>query len=272
MKKVSVFLAMVSIALSVNLWADAKGEKAITSFLARSIAEDAAHMPTKKITLGAVRFVSSGVVDQNWQAYLVGFDVVVVGEDKKKTVFKTNRQLYYSNGVEVRDELNIPQAQGIEQKISPKPSNELYDDKHYVAGNKNAAHKLILFTDPLCPACRKAVPMILNKVQSNPDGYALYIYHYPLERLHPESPAICEAMIALKASGVKDVESKVYKETITSANDLKKLFGGYSTGSNTKKELASDIKWAEKLAVGGTPTLFYDGEIDPFGKKLFSKK
>lgn len=254
--------------LSVLLSASDKNEAAITQYLKQGIAKESARQ-LKEASLNSIRFLNSKKIDDTWTGYFVALKVDVMESGSIETLPLTS--ILFTDGKRVIEEIQTPLAQEIKQDLVPKINPSMYGLDHHVAGNINAKHKIVVFSDPICPGCRKAIPQILNRVRNNPAEFSLYFYHYPLERIHPEAVNIVKGMIALQGMGKKDVIDRVYKEEIQNIDDLKGLYGNFKITKKDIQHYKNDLEVTEKLAVGGTPTLYYDGVADPRGKKFFNK-
>ncbi|NPA28167.1 MAG: DsbA family protein, partial [Epsilonproteobacteria bacterium] len=160
--------------------------------------------------------------------------------------------------------------------IRPELGSEYYDDAHLIAGNKNAEHKIVVFSDPQCPFCQQYVPKIYEDVKKNPDKFALYYYHMPLTRIHPVSDTLTRAMEHLQKQGKIDDAMKMYNLKIdVREKDEKKILAEIKKQFNIdikpedinkeeiKKAIKNDIYKANKAMITGTPTVYIDGKFDP---------
>lgn len=120
-------------------------------------------------------------------------------------------------------------------------------DNTLVLGNPDAAHKVIVFSDPDCPYCQKLHKEI-HQVINERNDIAFYIKLYPLP-MH------------------KDSRRKV--ESILCDNSLQLLEDAYAKKNipdPTCKNAPVDanINLAKKLGITGTPALiFSDGSVVP---------
>jgi thiol:disulfide interchange protein DsbC len=67
-------------------------------------------------------------------------------------------------------------------------------DDALVLGSKKAKYKVLVFTDPQCPWCKKLHPVLKEVVRKDPD-IAFYIKLYPITSLHPDAPRISRSII-----------------------------------------------------------------------------
>lgn len=264
MKKIAA-LMLIGISLYAN-----PNHDAITGFLKRSVAAEAIKYPGKKVNIKDIRFLNSKKIDKDWTGYFVTAKIDVTENGEQETV--RYQSIFFTNGSLVTDQMSTPLAKDIQSDLVPKAVPAMYDEAHWIAGNKGAKNKIVLFSDPQCPGCRHWVPKIIEKVKANPNKFVLYFYHYPLTQIHPESAEIVQGMIALHRMGKDDIVERVYREEVNSAVDLEKMFGGYKVTKKDIEHYKNDLEWVEKLAVPGTPGLYVNGELDLGGKKFFSKK
>ncbi|WP_309498714.1 DsbA family protein [Sulfurovum sp.] len=159
--------------------------------------------------------------------------------------------------------------------IKPTVPQSYYNDGHLLFGNKDAAHKILIFSDPQCPFCQEVVPAIFKASQENPAEIAVYYYHLPLLRIHPVSDILTRVMHVAQHEGKADVVEKIYslkidpKETdMTKVLAAVKSHTGYSVtaeqleSQEVKDAMIADEEAAGKLMVSGTPTVYIDGEWD----------
>lgn len=117
-----------------------------------------------------------------------------------------------------------------------------------VIGDPGASKKLILFTDPQCPFCKKLHPELKKAVDADPD-VVFFIKMLPLVTLHPDSPRIARAVLC---DGSVEL--------------LEDSFAGKKIPDPTCESDAVDrsIKLARELGIGSTPTLILpDGRVAP---------
>jgi len=164
--------------------------------------------------------------------------------------------------------------------LKPKVPIDAYDDAHFIAGSKNAPHKILLFTDPFCPYCRAKITEIMNVVRNNPRTYGLYYYHFPLVRIHPASDVTTRAMHVLQKRGDINNMLKLYHLPIeaseTNVDKILKAIKDVTGVTITKADIYSpevreamrvDMAMKRRLQVTGTPTIFLDGAWDRLRKE-----
>ncbi len=212
---------------------------------------------------------------KGWSVYFVNMNLTYRGQkiNAPETVF-------YKDGFLTG---NLFDLKGTNYRaiIKPDVDDSYYDKSHLLYdGNKNSAHKIVLFSDPMCPFCREIVPGLLKAAREHPDKIALYYYHLPLKRLHPVSVALARIMRMVQEDGKIDLLDKFYtlkidykeKNMTKIANAVKKDIGYDVDMKRLKsKELDNEIKHDEdvatKLMVAGTPTIYIDGKLDTTREK-----
>jgi protein-disulfide isomerase len=113
----------------------------------------------------------------------------------------------------------------------------------------------------------------------NPKSVALYYYHMPLD-MHPTAKTLSIASMIAKEQGIKNIDYKVYEANFGNMidayreTDSQKVLDLFNKEFNTnitmaqindkkyEDKLQHDIKMADKAFVNGTPTMFFDGEVD----------
>ena len=218
-----------------------------------------------------------------WKGYIIEIEAYL--KDRPKQEIK-QRMVWYSNGVMITKEMtNMDTGEDMARYVKPKFQPKYYTQENLIYGNANARHKIVIFSDPLCPFCRGYVPGALKDLKKDPKKFAVYYYHFPLDRIHPASPHIVKMATAAEMQGVKDVMLKIYNIKInpreTDVNKILKVFnktvGTHLTvvDINTPavlKQVNHDLDVANELMVGGTPTVYLDGKIDKSKKGYLKVK
>jgi len=215
-----------------------------------------------------------------WYGYIFDLKLTAMG----KSVHQ--RDILFSDGEVVTSELiDINSNVSFKNILYPTLGVEYYNTEHLIAGDKNASHKLVLFSDPLCPICLDEVADLIKSVKQNPRILSLYYYPMPLD-MHPTAKTMVKAAMLLQMRGYKDVDYKLYKINQDNFNTSKPIYDQYEEKDNKKaleyfntifntnlklsdldsqvlkEKVQADLDMAEKAFVQGTPTLFVDGEFD----------
>ena len=231
-----------------------------------------------QVTVTDVDFIGKEAIDdlKGWEVYFVNIHANV---KKSPTVFDkvtVPETLFVKDGFMAPTLINMETGEDYKKIMKPELKANMYDEKHLIAGNKNAKHKMVVFSDPQCPFCKTIIPEVYAAVKANPDEFALYYYHFPLVRIHPVSDIIARAMLVVKKSGDNDkiidmYGFKVNPREVNATKVLGNLNKEYKLNITEKqinteeisKEIVFDKEMATKAMVSGTPTIYLDGKWDP---------
>ncbi len=211
---------------------------------------------------------------KGWNAYIVQLDGEAKVGDKKQPI--SQRSIYFAgDGIVTAELYDLKTGDKLNNVISPDFQAQFYDDAHLLSGNKDAAHKVVIFSDPLCPFCRTFAPTAMDFMKQYPKTFAVYYYHFPLRSLHPAAVALVKAAVVAEKQGKKDVVSGLYKVEIDGReSNTQKILDAFNKALNTNIQLADineayvnkhlehDMAVAQEHMVNGTPTVFFDGKKD----------
>lgn len=272
MKSLTLKLLMTITLLSTSLIANKTIDENILKYEKRKIGSI---LKRQNIELNDVSIILKKNLQQDgWYGYVFNLTFTVKG----KTL--SQKDTLFTNGDLITPELiNAKTKRSFKDLMFPKLSDKYFSKKHLIAGNPNAKHTLVLFSDPLCPICLDEVPFIIKNIMENPKNIALYYYHMPLD-MHPTAKTLSKASMIARDMGIKDVDYKVY------TTNFSNFYDGYKERDNQKalnhfnevfktnitmdqindatlnKRLKHDMDLSDEAFVSGTPTLFLDGEID----------
>ena len=261
--------------------------KLLMSTIAATVALNANTQPDTKTLL---KYVKKAVV-KNPQVKVNGVTVVESKTHKDLpgwTILLTTMDLEYQkkeihapetmfikDGMVTGHLVNLKTGNDYRDNIKPTVPASYYDDAHLLFGNKDATHKVLIFSDPQCPFCQEVVPAIFNAAKENPTKIAVYYYHLPLLRIHPVSDILTRVMHVAQHEGKMDVVEKIYSLKIPAQEtDMTKILAavkshtGYSVSAEkvnakaVKEALKADETAAGRMMVSGTPTIYIDGEWD----------
>ena len=221
---------------------------------------------------------------KGWDSLIVSIDATVKAKPTNRNV--KQRMIWFTNGTIITKELtNMKSGESLADGVSPKFKDSYYKKENLIYGNANAKHKVVIFSDPLCPFCRGFVPEAIKYMKKEPNKFAIYYFHFPLERLHPAAIELSQAAVAAELKGVKNVVLKLYKvEVNAKERNVHKILAAFNKelGTNIKpsdlkstavqNHIKSDAKVAEEVMVGGTPTMFFDGKLDKTKRKYMRIK
>jgi thiol:disulfide interchange protein DsbC len=214
---------------------------------------------------------------KGWSGYIVQVEAYLKNNPKKQI---RQRMIWFSNGTVITKELvDMESGRNLTDFVKPKFQNKFYTKANLIYGSEKSRHKVVIFSDPLCPFCKGYVPGALKEMKKDPAKYAVYYYHMPLERIHPASVHIVKMAAAAQLKGVKDVMLKMYNIKVNPREkDVKKILAAFNKAVGTQlsekdindikvlREVNHDFDVANALMVAGTPTVYLDGKIDE--KKL----
>ncbi len=260
-------LLMSTIAATVTLSANAQpDEKALLKYIKRNIVKN------PQVTVNGITVLESKTDERlpGWTILLTNMQL----EFQKKEI-NAPETMFIKDGMITGNLVDMKTGNDYRNEIKPSVPESYYDDAHLVFGNKDAKHKVLIFSDPQCPFCQEIVPDIFKASQENPSTLAVYYYHLPLLRIHPVSDVLTRVMHVAQHEGKMDVLEKIYslkidpKETnMTKILAAVKSHAGYSVTAaqvNDKaviEALKKDVDDAGKMMVGGTPTIYIDGKWD----------
>lgn len=218
---------------------------------------------------------------KGWTGYIVEVEAYLKTDPKRQI---KQRMIWFSNGKIITKELaDMDSGRSLVDQVRPKFQNKFYTKENLIYGNENAKHKVVLFSDPLCPFCKGYVPGAIKDMKEDPKKFAIYYYHMPLERIHPASVHIVKMARAAELQGVKDVTLKMYNIKINPREkDVKKILEAFNKAVGTKltekdindikvlRHVNHDFDVANELMVQGTPTVYLDGKVDD-SKKGYKK-
>ncbi len=269
-------LSIASVLLSSTLLASVEVDKKVIAFEKQRLTQN------QGITLKNVAITTKEALGiKGWYGYVINIQADVKG----RGLISVNDMVFTDGNALTMELINMKTGRSYKELLVPKVTDIYYKNDHLIAGNKNAKNKVVVFSDPLCPACQQSLPSIIDKVNTNPEDIALYYYHFPLLTLHPAADTLSKAMVVAKQKGIKNIEDKIY------VADFSKYFDSRETNANVilngfnkvyktnitlseinkahvKNEIASDIKMGEDVMVQGTPTIFVNG-INDSSRNLF---
>lgn len=271
----SLMLKLLAITLLLNSYLYAQSsEKLVESFLQKNFSNNPS---IKSISVKVTNTVE--IKEQSpWKAYFVKLDAVLKKEDREVV----QQMLWFSDGKVVTKELyDLSSGQDMKDLVSLPFKDEYYSKSNLIYGNEDAKHKVVIFSDPLCPFCRSFVPTALNYMKKEPEKFAVYYYHFPLPSLHPAAVELVRAATALELKGAKDVVLNLYKVKVDAKEkSIEKILKAFNevmnsnikesdiVGMDVAQHLRKDLETANNLMVQGTPTMFFNGKLDKTKNKF----
>ncbi len=266
-----------TILISASVFAATNSE--VESFLSKTISKNPAVTSLKVKVLERTPIKTM----KGWDAFVVSLDAKVKQGNAERPI--KQRIIYFANDRVITSELtDLKTGKSLKDSVAPKFKASYYRKSNLIYGNENAEHKVAIFSDPLCPFCRGYVPKALEYMKKYPDTFAVYYYHFPLERLHPASPTLVRAAVAAELQGRKNVMLDLYKvpTSITRETDEKKILDAFNKAVNTNLKVSdlhtpmvdaqidADRDVIDTMMIGGTPTVYFDGVKDS-GKQRYKQ-
>jgi len=217
------------------------------------------------------------VIEKKKHKDLPGWDILLTTMDLKyqKKDIKAPEMIFLKDGMATGHLVNLKTGKDYRNEIKPTVPVSMYNDAHLLFGNKDAKHKVLIFSDPQCPFCQELVPEIFKAARENPTKLAVYYYHLPLLRIHPVSDVLTRVMHVAQHEGKADMVEKIYslkidpRETnVTKILSAVKKHANYVVtpaqidAKKVKAAIKADADAAGKMMVSGTPTIYLDGQWD----------
>lgn len=212
---------------------------------------------------------------KGWDVYFVNIHAEIKQSPTVTDKVDVPETIFIKDGMAANTLIDIKTGKDYHKLLKPDLKPEIYNDKHLFAGNKDAKHKIVVFSDPQCPFCQEKVPEIYQAVKEHPETFAMYYYHLPLLKIHPVSDIIVRAMLIEQERKNFDKVIDMYTLDIdpsetnltTVVEKLNKQFSLNLTekeidSESIAKELEFDKDMATKSMVTGTPTVYVDGKWD----------
>lgn len=161
------------------------------------------------------------------------------------------------------------------------PQRELPVDPGWpVWGAPGARTVIVEYSDLQCPACRRAAFKVKPRLQEFRRDLRIHFVHYPLDKsCNPKlkgtrHPLACFAALAALCAAERGDFWSFHDELFRGQKKLgrkfvlglagergwdREAFLGCMMSEKTKRRLRRDIESAERLEIGGTPTIFLNG-------------
>jgi len=211
---------------------------------------------------------------KGWQAYFVAIEADVKQGTENRHI-NQNGTYFISGDMLATELVNVKTGERYNDTLAPDFPTQFYTKNNLISGSANAKYKVAIFSDPLCPFCRRYVPEALSYMEKYPAVFGVYYFHYPLPTLHPAAVTLTKAAIAAEQANMDNVVLRLYTVDVNAnEKDEGKILDAFNKTFKTKLSLAdirrpsvikqfeSDQKAAQNAMVAGTPTVFFDGKKD----------
>ena len=272
MKLLMLKLLMMISLLGTSVFASTKTDELILKYEKKRVSSV---LKRQKIKLDKISIaLKKDLKYKGWYGYAFNLSFKVKGKAINRKDF-----IFTDGTLIAPDLINLKTKRSFKDIMYPELTSKYYDKSFLIAGNKTAKHKIVVFSDPLCPNCTDLMPELIKVVKANPKILSLYYIHMPLN-MHPTAKTLVKASILAHKKGMKDIDYKVYTAEFENDFDayeeknhekVLKIFNKKFKTNFTmkqindpkiKQKLQNDLKMADEAFVNGTPTVFFDGVID----------
>jgi len=172
------------------------------------------------------------------------WEIAVQSGERKGLLYLDSSKKYFIQGaiVDLKTKANLTQERVSE--LTKVDTATIPLDDALVMGDKEAKHKIIVFTDPDCPYCAK-LHQEIKKVVAKRQDIAFFIKMYPLP-MHKGAYEKAKAIVCEKSMALLD--DAFAKKTLPEAK------------CNTTA-VDDNLKLAEKLGIRGTPAIITSNGI-----------
>ena len=263
MSKLLMSTLIATVTLSANAQPD---NKLLVKYVKKAVVKN------PQVKVKGVTVIESKTHEKlpGWNILLTTMNLEYQGKD-----IHAPETMFVKDGLITGHLVDLKTGNDYRNNIKPTVPDSYYNEAHLLFGNKDAKHKVLIFSDPQCPFCQEVVPEIFKAAKENPTKIAVYYYHLPLLRIHPVSDVLTRVMHVAQHEGKTDVVEKLYslkinpRETnMTKILSAVQSHAGYSVSATkvdakeTKEAIKADELSAGKMMVSGTPTIYIDGEWD----------
>jgi predicted DsbA family dithiol-disulfide isomerase len=192
---------------------------------------------------------------------------------KGKIVPFSEPNIFFTDGCNFTNTLSSLDGEDWASLFEPKIEQKHYSQNHLISGTISSKHKIVVFSDPLCPYCKMNVPPMLDYVKQYPQTFAVYYYHLPLDSIHPAAVELTRLMYMAQVQGKFDAISKAYNSDVSARErDVNKIVEAFNKATGLQfttqyaenplavKSVNHDRDVASELDVRGTPTIYLDGK------------
>jgi thiol:disulfide interchange protein DsbC len=172
------------------------------------------------------------------------WEIAVQSGERKGLLYLDSSKKYFIQGaiVDLKTKANMTQDRMSE--LTKVDAATIPLDNSLVMGDKEAKHKIIVFTDPDCPYCAK-LHQEIKKVVAKRQDIAFFIKMYPLP-MHQGAYEKAKAIVCEKSLALLD--DAFAKKTLPEAKC-------------DSTAVDDNLKLAEKLGIRGTPAIIMPNGI-----------
>ena len=143
MSKLLTSTLIITAALSANTQPD---NKQLVKYIKKSVVKN------PQVKVKGVTVLESKTVKAlpGWTVLLTTIDL----EYQKKKIH-IPETMFIKDGLITGHLVNLETGKDYRDEIKPNVPESMYNDAHLLFGNKNAKHKVLIFSDPQCPFCQR---------------------------------------------------------------------------------------------------------------------
>ena len=263
MSKLLTSTLIITVALSASAQPD-------TETLLKYVKKNVVKNP--QVEVNSVTVIESKTIEElpGWTVLLTTMDLTY-----QKKEIHAPETMFIKDGLITGHLVNLKTGKDYRNEIKPTVPASMYNDAHLLFGDKDAKHKVLIFSDPQCPFCQELVPEIFKAARENPTKLAVYYYHLPLLRIHPVSDVLTRVMHVAQHEGKTEMVEKIYslkidprEKNVTKILAAVKKHANYDVtaaqidAKKVKAAIKADADAAGRMMVSGTPTIYLDGKWD----------
>jgi len=271
-------LKLLATTLLLSSVVNANENAKVEQFLATKFKENPAIVSLDVKVVDKVKLPSVA----GWYALIVEVDAMLKAKPANRKI--EQKMIWFTDGKVVTKELtSLETGASLKDSVNPSFKPEYYRKSNLIYGKSDAKHKVAIFSDPLCPFCGTFVPKAIEEMRKYPKKFAIYYYHFPLPTLHPAAVELSQAAIAAELNGIKNMVLRMYTvEVDPRERNVRKILEIFNRKIGTDLKVSDlqtkevqqhyqrDLKIANDVMVGGTPTMFFDGKLDRT-KRMYQK-
>ena len=263
MSKLLTSTLIATVVLSASAQPD---NKSLVKYVKKSVVKN------PQVKVNGVTVIESKTIEAlpGWTVLLTTMDLTY-----QKKEIHAPETMFIKDGLITGHLVNLKTGKDYRNEIKPTVPASMYNDAHLLFGDKDAKHKVLIFSDPQCPFCQELVPEIFKAARENPTKLAVYYYHLPLLRIHPVSDVLTRVMHVAQHEGKTEMVEKIYslkidprEKNVTKILAAVKKHANYDVtaaqidAKKVKAAIKADADAAGRMMVSGTPTIYLDGKWD----------
>ncbi|RUM75652.1 MAG: hypothetical protein DSZ12_03280, partial [Sulfurovum sp.] len=146
MSKLLMSTTLISVVLSANAQPD---NKQLVKYVKKNVVKNP-DVKVKGVT----------VLESKKETNLPGWDILLttMDLDYQGKEIHAPEMMFVKDGLVTGHLVDLKTGNDYRESIKPTVPTSMYNDAHLLYGNKDAMHRIIVFSDPQCPFCQEIVP------------------------------------------------------------------------------------------------------------------